>query len=103
MREDRPPISIAIASWAGEASLQRCLESLQPQCENAEVVAAVNAPVTVSRERFPSVRLVEAPKDADCFRLRTLAVEASTGNLIAITEDHVTFGPRYVETLLAAQ
>ena len=99
---DRPPISIAIAAWAGDVSLLACLDSLQSQCANVEVIAAVNGPVANVSRQFPSVRFIEAPRDADVFRLRTLAVEAASGQLIALTEDHSTFGPFWVETLLAA-
>lgn len=100
--QDRPPVSIAIAAWAGETSLVTCLESLQPQSAGVEVIAAVNGSAAGVRQRFPSVRFLEAPKDADVFRLRTLAVEAANGQLVAITEDHSTFAPHWVETLRAA-
>jgi hypothetical protein len=101
---DRPILSIAIAAWSGEEALLRCLASLKPQCaeDGIEVIAAVCQPVAEVERQFPDVTIVEAATDADVFRLRALAARAATGRLVAITEDHATFGPHWVETLRSA-
>lgn len=103
MTEATPPtMSVAIGAWAGEASLLRCLASLEPQWDGAEVIVAANGPVPRARALYPSVRFVDAPAGATVFRLRTLAVDAATGRFVAVTEDHAEFGPTWLAALRAA-
>lgn len=95
-------MSVAIAAWAGEASLIRCLQSLESQWEGAEVIVASNGSTERARVRFPTVRFIDGPRDATVFRLRTLAVRAATGRFVAVTEDHAEFGPRWLSALREA-
>lgn len=103
--EPRAPISIVVASWAGEDRLRACLESLEPQWAAAEVLVPTNGPHEVTARlarRFPSVRFIQTPETTTVFRLRALGAAQATGRLVALIEDHVTVGPRWVEALCAA-
>ncbi len=103
--EDRPAISVVVASWSGEDSVSRCLDSLEPQWGSAEVIVALNGPASVAgrlEKRYPTVRFVRGPHDASVFELRTLGAEQAHGQLIALTEDHTTVSPQWVEALCAA-
>ncbi len=103
--DPRPSISVVIASFSGEERLLRCLESLAPQAEFAEVVVASSLDAaTLGRiaARNPRIRFVQAPRRADVFALRTLGIHGTRGAFVALTEDHVTVSPRWVEALLEA-
>jgi hypothetical protein len=95
-------ISVVVASFSGDQALLRCLESLEPQCAAAEVIVATDRDPGGLPARFSSFRFVEAPRGAGVFRLRALGVGSASGRLVALTEDHCTVSPRWVEALLEA-
>ena len=98
-----PDISVVVAAFSGEAALRRCLESLAGQAD--EVVAATtSSAAAVARlgACFPTVRFLQAPTGTDVFRLRTLALDATRGDILAFTEDHCTVSPGWVEALAGA-
>jgi hypothetical protein len=100
-----PFASVVVAAWAGEKATRRCLESLEPQWADAEVVLATNAgddAVARLSARFPRARVVRGGSGSDVFVLRALGAAAARGRLVAVTEDHVTFGPTWLEALRAA-
>jgi len=102
---DRPAMSVVVASWAGETALFRCLGSLEPQWGPTEIIVAFNGepePVAGLAARSPKLRLVRGPEGASVFRLRTLGIEQARGRVIALTEDHATVSPRWVEALCTA-
>lgn len=97
-------ISVVVASFSGEASLRRCLSSLEPQAAAAEVIVATDAdPGTVGRlrERFPRFRFLTAAPGTSVFRLRSMGVEAASGRFVAMTEDHCTFAAGWLDALRA--
>jgi hypothetical protein len=53
------------------------------------------------RERFPRVRFLTAPPGTGVFRLRTMGIEATSGVFVAMTEDHCTFAPGWLDALRA--
>ena len=86
-----PALSIVIAAWNGADSLERCLQSLG--CDNAEVIVAANRAIPETlREQFPRVRFLSLPETAIVPELRTAGVLESTGDIVALTEDHCRFG-----------
>jgi GT2 family glycosyltransferase len=96
-----PEISIVIASFSGLQTLEQCLDSLRPWDEHAQVVVASNLradQLTSIVQRWPNVHFVSEP-GADVFRLRTIGVQAASGEVIAMTEDHVTFSPRWLSAI----
>jgi hypothetical protein len=96
--------TVVIASFSGEAALRRCLESLEPQAIGAEVVVATDAEaggVGRLQERFPRFRFLSAPPGTSVFRLRSMGVDQASGPLVAMTEDHCTFAPGWLNALRA--
>lgn len=101
--EASPPISIVIAAWAGEEALSNCLRSLAPQSEGAEIVVAANYPVAAIAadwEGSGELRVLEEAPSSTVFRLRALGAAHAQGRLVALIEDHVTAGPRWVDALV---
>src|SRR5262249_53025502 len=101
----RPDVTVVVASFSGEADLARCLDSLEPQAQGAEVIATTTAPaapVESLRGRFPAVRFVRAPESTSVFALRSLGVARARGRLVALTEGHCTVAPDWLEALRGA-
>jgi glycosyltransferase involved in cell wall biosynthesis len=101
-----PDVSVVVASFSGEPALRRCLESLESQCaEGAEVIVASDLEASLREPlaaRFPRVRFLQAPRGSGVFRLRARGVAEARGRLVALTEDHCTASPEWVDSLLAA-
>lgn len=101
-----PALSIAIASWSGEATLVRCLDSVMPQAGATEVIVAYRGVTDLAATlggRYAAVRFIGGPRDASVFHLRSLAVHAATGNTIVLLEDHAAVGPRWAQSLEEAR
>lgn len=90
-------VSVVVASGAGGEFLFRCLASLAPQVREcgAELIV-VDRMGESTRERIarehPSVRVIAAPASprASVPQLRRMGVEAATGSVVAILEEHCT-------------
>lgn len=98
-----PDLSIVVASWSTDASLERCLARLAPQCDGAEVIVATNRPPGELGRRHPDMRFVLAPPDATVFRLRAIGADAARGATVALIEDHAAPGPQWVQAIRAAR
>jgi hypothetical protein len=97
-------VSVVVASFSGEAALRRCLESLEPQAAEAEVIVATDAEkagVARLQARFPRFRFLPAAAGTSVFRLRTMALEHASCRLVALTEDHCTVAPGWLDALRA--
>ncbi len=104
-RETQPRLSVVIASWSGKEALTRCLESLLPQVETAEVIVAfrgISDLAALVGSRFPNVRFVRGPVDANVFLLRSLGVHEARGRVIAMLEDHSAVCVGWAEAILEA-
>ena len=97
-----PQLSIVVASWSSDESLARCLASLAPQWDGAEVIVATNRPGGELERRHRHARFVRGPDGATVFRLRTLGAEAARGRFVALIEDHAAAAPRWAAALIGA-
>lgn len=100
-----PDVSVVVASFSGEAVLRHCLESLEPQAAGAEVIVATDVEASgISRleARYPGFRFVRAPRGTSVFRLRALGIDQASGRLVALTEDHCTAAPGWLDALRAS-
>lgn len=93
-----PSLSVVIVRFAGGDALAETLASLASQRvgDDPEVVVAHRAgeaPAGEMRARFPWVRWVDGDAAASPARLRTLGVLATTGAIVACTEDHCVPAP----------
>jgi GT2 family glycosyltransferase len=105
LHPESPAITIVVASNRSRALLNACLASLIPQCEraSAELIVAragTAAELAELRAATPAVRFVAAPSSASIPQLRGLGMAESTGDIIALTEDHCVADEAWVETLL---
>ena len=90
-------LSIVIAAWNGSASLGRCLRSLgdQARVADTEVIVAANFEPEGLAAEFPFVGWIQMPDGTTVPELRTAGIFRSTGDIIALAEDHCTFGERW--------
>ena len=103
--ETQLQLSVVIASWSGREALTRCLESLLPQVEMAEVIVAfrgVSDLMATVGSRFANVRFLRGPADASVFLLRSLGVHEARGQLIAMLEDHAAVSVGWAKAMLDA-
>lgn len=100
-------LSIVVAAWNGPRSLERCLASLgdEARAPDTEVIAATNfdgGVGTLLHARFPHVRHVATPRGTTVPVLRTAGIRCAAGEIVALTEDHCTFDPRWCEEIKKA-
>lgn len=100
-----PHVSVVIASFSGVEALRRCLHSIVPQAQGAEVlVATADADHSLGRLEleFPTVQFVRAAPGTSVFRLRSLALAATRGAIIVMTEDHCAASPGWLTAIADA-
>ena len=97
-----PELSIVVASWSSDESLERCLCSLEPQWAGAEVIVATNRASGRLEARYPEARFLRGPGQASVPALRTLGANAAGGRLVALIEDHAATGTRWAAALREA-
>jgi hypothetical protein len=103
MPAPEPDVSVVVASFSGEAALSRCLESLEAQAPEVVVAGDLEEDARTRLERrFPAARFVAARAGATVFLKRALGLAEARGRLLALTEDHCTVAPGWVEALRAA-
>jgi glycosyltransferase involved in cell wall biosynthesis len=100
-------ISIVIASKVGSPFIDRCLESvrLQANAVGAEVIIAAAGPASYAARlagEYPWARVVHAPELRQVPALRRRGVEESTGEFIAVIEEHCSADEQWLARALAA-
>lgn len=105
--QERPQLSIIIASVNGRPYLDACLEALEAQESSltAEVIVAdcVGPDVTEFVEsEFPHVRVLAFAEPRSVPELRSAGIRACKGEIIVITEDHCIPESDWYESILAA-
>src|SRR4051794_10484242 len=105
MLDSRRPglrLSIVIAAWNGRGALEECLASLSREAPgpDTEVIVVSNFGASGSqriRNRFPDVLHVEMPRNSTVPALRTAGINRAAGEIIALAEDHCTFGKSWCQ------
>jgi hypothetical protein len=98
------PVSIVIAVWQGLAALDRCLEALARQRDDAtEVIVVSNfaLPASVATSH-PWVRLVATRSTLLIPHLWSAGIAQSTHPIVAITTAHFVPAPSYLRELRQA-
>lgn len=98
--------SVVVASAGPLERLWRAVAALEPELSRtgAQLVIARSAPADeerVVRERLPQATVVWAQPGAGIPRLRGLGLAAALGDPVAITEDHLVAGERWLQQLFA--
>jgi hypothetical protein len=102
-----PDLSVVIPSVNGWSDLEGCLQALAAQSGGIAIEVlvadrigeAVRAPL---RQRYPQVRLLEAPPGTSIPALRALAFGAARAAVVGVVEDHVIVPPAWAQQMLAA-
>jgi glycosyltransferase involved in cell wall biosynthesis len=100
-----PDLSVVVASSSGETVLRHCLESLEPQAAEDEVIVATDVEASgIARleARYPRFRFLRAPRGTSVFRLRALGIDQARGRLVVLTEDHCMAAPGWLQALRAS-
>ncbi len=103
IQSHKPLLSIVIAAWNDPASLSSCLASLATQTADAsaEVIVVSNYDCPPQMERqFAFARFSREPDTAIVPALRTQGVLRSSGQIIAILEDHCTVGDQWCAEII---
>lgn len=95
-----------IAAWNGPLMLRRCLDTLREQVAAAttEVIVAHNFPFAhgAENERMLNIRFLELPAKTTVPLLRTRGIAASSGAIVALTEDLCFFHPDWLAAVCRA-
>jgi hypothetical protein len=100
-----PELSVVVASVSGWPYLAACLEALERQGEDIEVLvadAAGFATPTRVAERFPRVRLLSFHSPMTVPQLRAAGIFAARAPYVAVIEDHCNVRGGWAQRLLAA-
>ncbi len=105
--DERPEMSVVIASVNGLPYPLACLEALamQERVTPEIILADCTGPATVAvvRERFPAVRVLAYDEPKSVPWLRSAGIKVACGRLVAVTEDHCVPRPDWCAQLLEAQ
>jgi hypothetical protein len=96
--------SIVVASFCGEGALRSCLDSLERQHGDAEViVSAALEPATMERLRqhYAWAQLVAAPPATTVFELRALGLARARAGVAVLLEDHCLVSEGWLGALAA--
>ncbi len=101
----KPKLSIVIASCVGPPFINRCLQSLDAQRNQAElefiVVDRAGGEIAAGIERdFPWVRLIHRPPGESVPDLRRRGIEQAQADYIAIIEEHCVAREDWIATIL---
>ena len=105
-----PRLSVTVVSINTEALVTRCLTALMAQAK-ADVVEVLvvadwhrsgGTPDERLKRRFPDVRWIGAPEGCTVPRMRSLAIAASRGEIVALLEDDCVVEDDWCRTVLDA-
>lgn len=105
---DAPPrvsVLIGLVSTEDRDRILETIAALKAEPEPCEIVLADRRQDDLSRtiaERYPDVRMVPCAKETTLPDMRARALDASAGDIVAVTEDHCVPGPRWVAEILKA-
>jgi glycosyltransferase involved in cell wall biosynthesis len=107
MEKSGASVSVVIASLVGPPFIDECLESIEQQVKDhaAEaIVVACGSAEYASRlqSKFPWVRIIRRADRETIPDLRRRGVEAASGCIIAIIEEHCLAAPDWLERAIAA-
>jgi glycosyltransferase involved in cell wall biosynthesis len=107
MAATTPRVSVVIASLVGEPFIDDCLASVQQQaaeCGAEVVVVACGIGEYADRiaRKFPWVRVIHCAERETVPALRRRGVDAASGEIIAIVEEHCVAAPDWLRRAVEA-
>jgi len=102
-----PKLSIIIAAFNNISLLKQCLTSLKGQWEgiDTEVFVAANYQDGIKQmleQKFPQVRYLCCSAQTTVPELRTQGILHTTGEIVALSEDHCIFGEHWCSEIKKA-
>lgn len=98
-------LSIVIAAWNNTSYLNSCLASLEGQVSTVatEVIVMSNYDCATEKMKteFSFVQFVRLPEESTVPKLRSEGVLRSKGKVIALLEDHCTFGENWCSEIIS--
>jgi GT2 family glycosyltransferase len=106
-KKERVSLSVVIASVNGLPVIDECLRALFRQAEagELEVIVANRCPEGVGpfiSRKYPRVKLISAGSRTSIPRLRALGFAESSGDLVAVLEDHCLVAPDWATQVIEA-
>lgn len=99
-------VSVVVASLVGAPFLDDCIASLEGEARDldAEVIVVACGRSDAERigRRFPRVRVVQVETRQSVPRLRRIGVEAASGEVVAVIEEHCLAGKDWLQAALDA-
>lgn len=105
---DHTAISVIVGSHNARSSIQDCLNQLKRQCAEmgeAELIVVDNSTdgtLDVAREHFPGVTYIPAPDKDHIPELWAVGIQASRGEIVAITTAHCVPDDDWLHQILEA-
>lgn len=98
---------MAIASVNGFPVIGECLDSLRKQYGVGEVEVVVanrceNGTSEVLKQKYSWIKLIEAPPQTPIPSLRAMAIQETTGDIVAVLEDHCIVETDWAKGMMAA-
>ena len=105
--EAETQVSVVIASLVGAPFIDECLSSLEAQvrrCGAETIVVACGTSEYAQRiaQKFPWTRVIRRVERESVPALRSHGVEAATGRLVAVIEEHCLAAPDWLERAVKA-
>jgi len=102
-----PSLSVVIASYNAERTIQRCLRSLlsQETDENFEIIvidSSTDRTGELIAEQFPRVRLYRFTERKFCGDARNIGVSVAKSDIIALTDADCTTSETWVDQIVTA-
>lgn len=94
--------SVVVASFSGEAALRSCLDSLERQHGDAEVIVSAAAePATLAglRSSYAWAEFLPAGAATSVFQLRARGLARARGEVAVLLEDHCRVGEGWLDAL----
>jgi glycosyltransferase involved in cell wall biosynthesis len=102
-----PTLSVVVASYNAEQSIQRCLHSLRSQetDKDFEVIvvdSSEDGTATLVAAEFPEVRLLRFADRKFCGDARNIGISVARGDIVALTDADCTVTETWVDDILRA-
>jgi len=98
-------LSAIVVSFNNEEQLGRCLSTLYGQAVDTEselIVVRAGEPSSALKHSYPQIKWIQAPAGTTVPMMRTLAIQAALGDIVALTEDDCVVAPDYCAALKTA-
>ncbi|HEV8516275.1 MAG TPA: glycosyltransferase family A protein [Candidatus Limnocylindrales bacterium] len=100
-----PEVSVVVPSIQGWPAIAQTLEAIRDQADGRPVEVVVvdgsDRPEPPEDARWPGLRWLRAP-GRSTYQLRPLGYRATSGSLVAVTEDHCIPAADWIERIVAA-